>query len=177
MIWYDTVLVLQKKPFLQMARWLKSEQNPWWERICIDVLCSEARLVLFWLCSWDIYEVPDAHYTSLMRNNPWKCWFSWLLQCTGLPVMELKLSGNYDWIGLGISFYLFLSFSFSAWPVRCTCMCAFVCMRFVFIGISIDFEMMLRGTGKSSLWSSCSGTSGELRVSGCFSQMSSLRLY
>lgn len=100
------------KPSLQMACWLKSEQDPWWERICINVLCSEARLVLFWLCSWDIYEVPDAHYKSLMRNNPGKCWFSWLQQCTALPIMELKLPGNYDWIGLRFLFICFCPFHF-----------------------------------------------------------------
>lgn len=140
----------KKKPFLQMARWLKSEQHPWWERICINVLCTEARLVLFWLCSWDIYEVPDAHYTSLMRNNPGKCWISRLQQCTQLPIMELKLPGNYDWIGLG---FLFI------------CSCLFHCQRgpgliqlhvFCIIGISIDFQMMLRkftfGLLQRGLW-------------------------
>lgn len=123
-----------------MTRWLKYKQNSWWERICIHVLCSEARLVLFWLCSWDIYEVPDAHYTSLMRNHPGKCWFSWLPQCTGLPIMEPKLPGNYDWIG--ISVYLCL-FHFQRGRSDAP---ADVC--FVFIGISIDLEMMLGGTEK-----------------------------
>ena len=140
------------EPFLQVARWLKSAQNPWWERICINVLCTEARLVLFWLCSWDIYEVPDAHYTSLMRNNPGKCWFSCLLQCTGLPIMELKLPGNYDWIGFAI-FCLpvfFVSFIFSvAAPMHLQMMCAKMCIYWKLVLI---FKMMPRGRGESWLW-------------------------
>lgn len=48
-----------------------------------------------------------------------------------------------------------------------------MCMFFVFIGISIDLKTRLRHW-ECSLWDSCSG---ELRVSGRFSQMSILRLY
>lgn len=41
-----------------------------------------------------------------------------------------------------------------------------MCVYFVFIGISIDFKMKLRGIGE--VLDSFSGTSGELRVSGRF---------
>ena len=56
--------------------------------------------MLYWLCGCDIYEVPDAHFTSLVRNNPGKVLIQPLQQFTGLALMELKLPGNYDWIGL-----------------------------------------------------------------------------
>lgn len=99
------------------TRWLKSEQDALWGRIYINVLCSEASPVLFWPCSGDIYEVPDAHYTTraLMRNNRWEVLIQ--QQRTGLLIMEPKLPGKYDWIGFG-DFYLsvFIFFIFSRTP-------------------------------------------------------------
>lgn len=57
--------------------------------------------------------------------------------------MELKLPGNYDWIGFGISIYLVLSFSFSA--RRATDV-------YIFVGINIDLKMIRRGVQKVHFW-------------------------
>lgn len=48
--------------------------------------------MLFCLCMWDIYEVPDAHYTGLMRNNPWEVLIQLIAAKYGAPSNGTKAS-------------------------------------------------------------------------------------
>lgn len=56
-----------------------------------------------------------------------KCWISALLQRAGLPIMEVKLPGNYDWIGTSVylPFVLFICSKATAAHLQMCVLCLF----------------------------------------------------